>query len=50
MLDARLGPEEKIGMGEMQDLNRTDLLRNLNQYLLADDIWHYSTVDWGRRC
>ena len=50
MLDIKLGDEEKDGMISMEDLTKVDLVRNLNQYLLADDIWHYSSVDWGRRC
>jgi hypothetical protein len=37
----------------MEDLAGTrepDMSRVLNQYALASDLWHYSTMDWGRRC
>lgn len=50
MLDVTLGSEERFGLPEMTSSIRSDIVRSLNQYTLADDIWHYSSVDWGRRC
>ncbi|KAF2401545.1 hypothetical protein EJ06DRAFT_492863 [Trichodelitschia bisporula] len=47
-LDPSLDLEERIGLDELKlaDPNYND---TLNQYVLANEIWHYSTVDSGRR-
>lgn len=42
--------EEGIGMDEIDINIEPDLSKTLNQYALASDLWHYSTMDWGRRC
>ena len=42
--------EESIGMTEMMHSTQLDMVRDLNHYQLVDDVWHWSTVDWGRRC
>lgn len=42
--------EEQFGMTDWKDVSNPDFANNLNSYVLADEIWHYSSVDWGRRC
>jgi hypothetical protein len=42
--------EESIGMDDIDINIEPDLSKTLNQYALASDLWHYSTMDWGRRC
>jgi hypothetical protein len=42
--------EEGIGMDEIDINIEPDLSKTLNQFALASDLWHYSTMDWGRRC
>jgi hypothetical protein len=48
--NASLNEEEQIGLEEMAISPDVDLTRTLNQYSMASDLWHYSTMDWGRRC
>ena len=42
--------ESNIGLNELSISHEPDLSKTLNQYALASDLWHYSTMDWGRRC
>jgi hypothetical protein len=37
-------------MSDLAGTREPDMSRVLNQYALASDLWHYSTMDWGRRC
>ncbi|KAF1840962.1 uncharacterized protein K460DRAFT_321643 [Cucurbitaria berberidis CBS 394.84] len=46
---ASLDSEESIGMSEMMHSTQLEMVRDLNHYQLVDDVWHWSTVDWGRR-
>lgn len=48
--NASLDAEEQIGLDDMAISPDVDLSRTLNQYSMASDLWHYSTMDWGRRC
>lgn len=42
--------EESIGMTEMMHSTQLDMVRDLSHYHIVDEVWHWSTVDWGRRC
>ncbi|KAJ4367518.1 hypothetical protein N0V83_007101 [Neocucurbitaria cava] len=46
---ASLDLEESIGMSEIMQSTQLEVVRDLNHYQLVDDVWHWSTVDWGRR-
>src|ERR1700748_3848248 len=48
--NASLDAEDQIGLDDMAISPDVDLARTLNQYSMASDLWHYSTMDWGRRC
>jgi hypothetical protein len=52
ILDPGLSSRELIGMVDSSGAStRSDMDENLNNpYFLANEIWHYSSVDWGRRC
>ncbi|KAF1972924.1 hypothetical protein BU23DRAFT_554767 [Bimuria novae-zelandiae CBS 107.79] len=41
--------EESIGMTEMMHSTQLDMVRDLSHYHIVDEVWHWSTVDWGRR-
>ncbi|CAI9633542.1 unnamed protein product [Alternaria burnsii] len=41
--------ESSIGMTEMMQSTQLELVRDLSHYQLVDDVWHWSTVDQGRR-
>lgn len=47
--EASLDSEESIGMSEMMHSTQLDMIQDLGHYQLVDDVWHWSTVDWGRR-
>lgn len=42
--------EESIGMTEMMHSTQLEMAQNLSHYQIVNDVWHWSTVDWGRRC
>jgi hypothetical protein len=42
--------EESIGMTELMHSTQLDMVQDLSHYQLVNDVWHWSTVDWGRRC
>ena len=42
--------EESIGMTEMMHSTQLDMVRDLSHYHIVDEVWHWSTVDWGRHC
>jgi hypothetical protein len=51
ILDPGLSSKELIGMVTSDGASSTsDVTDNLNPYFLANEIWHYSSVDWGRKC
>lgn len=45
-----LDSEESIGMTELMHSTQLEMVRDLSHYTIVDEIWHWSTVDWGRRC
>lgn len=45
-----LDSEESIGMTEIMHSTQLDMVRDLSHYHIVDEVWHWSTVDWGRRC
>lgn len=42
--------EESIGMTELMHSAQLEMVQDLSHYQLVNDVWHWSTVDWGRRC
>jgi hypothetical protein len=34
----------------MADFVQLEMVRDLSHYHIVDDVWHWSSVDWGRRC
>lgn len=46
---ASLDSEESIGMTELMRSAQLEIVRDLSHYQLVDDVWHWSTVDQGRR-
>jgi hypothetical protein len=42
--------EESIGMTELMHSTQLEMVRDLSHYHIVDEVWHWSTVDWGRRC
>ncbi|KAF2182213.1 hypothetical protein K469DRAFT_728985 [Zopfia rhizophila CBS 207.26] len=47
--DVSLDSEESIGMTEMMQSTQLELVRDLSHYHIVDEVWHWSSVDWGRR-
>jgi len=45
-----LDSEESIGMTDMMHSTQLEMFRDLSHYHIVDEVWHWSTVDWGRRC
>lgn len=45
-----LDSEESIGMTELMHSTQLEMVQDLNHYQIVEDVWHWSTVDWGRRC
>jgi hypothetical protein len=48
--DASLESEESIGMTDLMHSTQLEIMNDLSHYQLVDDVWHWSTVDQGRRC
>lgn len=42
--------ENQIGMVPIADPFQYHSVEELNPYMFANNIWHFQTVDWGRRC
>jgi hypothetical protein len=42
--------EESIGMTDLMHSTQLEMVQDLNHYQMIDDVWHWSTVDQGRRC
>jgi hypothetical protein len=42
--------EESIGMTDLMHSTQLEMVQNLSHYQMIDDVWHWSTVDQGRRC
>ncbi|ORY13687.1 hypothetical protein BCR34DRAFT_480677 [Clohesyomyces aquaticus] len=47
--DASLDSEESVGMTSMMQSTQLELVRDLSHYHIVDEVWHWSSVDWGRR-
>jgi hypothetical protein len=47
--DTSLDSEESIGMTDMMHSTQLEMVRDLSHYHIVDDVWHWSSVDWGRR-
>ncbi|KAI8936405.1 hypothetical protein NX059_006814 [Plenodomus lindquistii] len=47
--EANLDSESSIGMSELMHSTQLEMVQDLSHYQLVDDVWHWSTVDWGRR-
>jgi len=47
--EAKLDSESSIGMSELMHSTQLEMVQDLSHYQLVDDVWHWSTVDWGRR-
>ncbi|CAE7011648.1 hypothetical protein PTTW11_02222 [Pyrenophora teres f. teres] len=41
--------ESSIGMTELMESTQLEMVRDMGHYQLVDDVWHWSTVDQGRR-
>ena len=37
-------------MADLMQSTETGLFRDLTHYHIVDEVWHWSSVDWGRRC
>jgi hypothetical protein len=37
-------------MTELMHSTQLEMVQDLSHYQLVNDVWHWSTVDWGRRC
>jgi hypothetical protein len=48
--DAPADSEENIGMTDIMHTAQLEMVQDLGHYQLVDDVWHWSTVDQGRRC
>ncbi|KAH3918513.1 hypothetical protein HBI56_134530 [Parastagonospora nodorum] len=44
-----LASEESIGMTDLMHSTQLEMVQDLSHYQLVNDVWHWSTVDWGRR-
>jgi hypothetical protein len=42
--------ENEIGMSSASNPSQYSSAQDLNPYMFASQIWHFHTVDWGRRC
>lgn len=42
--------ESSIGMTSLMQSTQLEMLRDMGHYQLVNDVWHWSTVDKGRRC
>ncbi|OCL10498.1 hypothetical protein AOQ84DRAFT_426903 [Glonium stellatum] len=47
--DPSMDSEENIGMADLTQSTETGLFRDLTHYHIVDEVWHWSSVDWGRR-
>jgi hypothetical protein len=47
--ETSLESEESIGMTSMMHSTQLEMVRDLSHYHIVDDVWHWSSVDWGRR-
>jgi hypothetical protein len=42
--------EESVGMTDLMHSTQLEMVQDLSHYQMIDDVWHWSTVDQGRRC
>ncbi|KAF2639817.1 hypothetical protein P280DRAFT_402517 [Massarina eburnea CBS 473.64] len=47
--EGSLDSEESIGMTELMHSTQLEMVRDLSHYHIVDEVWHWSSVDWGRR-
>ncbi|EDU40010.1 conserved hypothetical protein [Pyrenophora tritici-repentis Pt-1C-BFP] len=47
--EAEHDSESSIGMTELMESTQLEMVRDMGHYQLVDDVWHWSTVDQGRR-
>ncbi|PVH99915.1 hypothetical protein DM02DRAFT_593646 [Periconia macrospinosa] len=47
--EENLDSEESIGMTDLMHSTQLEMVRDMGHYNIVDEIWHWSTVDWGRR-
>jgi len=50
MTDYVLDLEGRMSSTEQPLTRHTDRLLDLNHYRLVDEVWHFSSVDWGPNC
>ncbi|KAF2706874.1 hypothetical protein K504DRAFT_384788 [Pleomassaria siparia CBS 279.74] len=46
--DKSLHLEESIGMTELMHSTQLEMVRDMSHYHIVDEVWHWSSVDWGR--
>lgn len=47
--DTSIDSEESIGMTDMMHSTQLEMVQDLSHYHIVNDVWHWSSVDWGRR-
>lgn len=50
ILDGAADVEGRVSSLEQRSIRSTRPSLDLNHYRIADDVWHFSSVDWGRNC
>lgn len=45
-----LDEESSIGLTSLMQSTQMEMVRDMSHYQLVNDVWHWSTVDKGRRC
>lgn len=50
ILDGAADLEGCVSSSEHPSVGSTCPTLDLNHYRIADDVWHFSSVDWGRNC
>ena len=50
ILEGAADLEGRVTSSEQPSISSTRPSLDLNHYRIVDDVWHYSSVDWGRNC
>lgn len=50
ILDGAADLEGRVSSSEQRSIRSTRPSLDLNHYRIVDDVWHFSSVDWGRNC
>jgi len=50
ILDGAADVEGRLSSLEQRSIRSTRPSLDLNHYRIVDDVWHFSSVDWGRNC